>query len=333
MRYLFLLWAIWGWAGTVGGQDLHFSQFSRNPTNLNPAMAGAFRGDVRATGMVRSQWQAVPVPYFTTTLLGDAKVRDFGTGILGAGLQLDYDRAGDGELSWLRVGTAVAYTQQLTDRVFLSGGAQATYAQRRFDPTGLTFAEQFNGDVFEPGRLGESFAVTQAGTVSLSGGLNLHVQVPRTRTKLDFGAAGFHVNRPDFSFQTVGATVAWQPRLNGYALGVYEMQPQLDLVGQALYQRQISYQELLVGGGLRYHLRTAPDQELSVQLTVSHRLQDALIPAVEVRYRMFTGGVSYDFNVSEFAVATGGRGGPELFFQYILTRVQPPVGLKTCPIF
>ena len=328
-----ILLLLLGLSGLLSAQDLHFSQFNRNPTNLNPALVGAFRGDVRATAMVRSQWEAVPVPYFTTTLLGDAKVKDFGTGILGGGVQLDYDRAGDGDLSWLRVGLSGAYTQQLSDRMFLSAGAQVTLAQRRVDLTALTFGEQFNGDVFDPNRIGESGAGYSAGAASVSAGLNWHVQLPRTRTKLDVGAAGYHLNAPAFNFNAGFTPVGWQPRLSSYLLGVYELNERVDLVGQALYQRQTTYQETLAGSGVRYHLRSGPDRELSVQLTLSHRLNDAVIPALEVRHRMYTGGLSYDINVSGFKRATGGRGGPEFFFQYLLTRVKPPAGLKTCPIF
>ena len=320
--------------GPAEAQDLHFSQFNRNPSHLSPAMVGAFRGDVRATTMVRSQWTAVPVPYFTTTLLGDAKIKDFGDGILGGGLQIDYDRAGDGNLSWLRLGASAGYTRQLSDQLFLSAGGQLLYLQRSVDAAQLTFANQFNGDVFEPDTPGELVGTLASGAVSGSAGLNVHVQLPRTRTKYDMGAAAFHLNAPTTDFE-FGNPIrgSWQPRFNLYGLAVYELNDRVDLVGQAIHQRQSSYQETLVASGVRYHLETAADQETSLQLTLGHRLNDAVIPAVEMRYRMFTGGVSYDINVSGFERATGGRGGPELFFQYILTRVKPPTGLKTCPIF
>ena len=333
MRY-FIFWIAWLIPGLLPAQDLHFSQFNRNPSQLNPALVGAFRGDVRASTMLRSQWSAVPVPYLTTTLLGDAKIKDFGDGVLGGGVQIDYDRAGDGHLSWLRLGASVGYTRQLSDALFLSAGGQLLFLQRSVDASRLTFAEQFNGDVFDPTRPGELAGKLSAAAVSGSAGLNLHVQRSGTRTKFDFGAAAFHLNTPTTSFPFEGpASADWPLRLNGYGLVVYQLTDRLDFVGQALYQRQRSYQEALASGGVRYHLRTDPDQELSLQLTIGHRIRDAVIPAVELRHRMFTGGVSYDINVSGFDRATGGRGGPELFFLYILTRVKPPTGLKTCPIF
>ena len=70
-----------------------------------------------------------------------------------------------------------------------------------------------------------------------------------------------------------------------------------------------------------------------MQAGVSFRFGDAIIPTTAVQYRNWTAGFSYDVNTSEFQVATGQRGGPELFVQYILWKVQPPPEFKACPIF
>ena len=324
---VFVSWSLSAW-----GQDLHFSQFNRNPFLLNPAMAGAFDGDWRAAGMVRSQWGSVPVPYLTTTLLTDAKLKDFGNGILGGGLSIDYDRAGDADLSHLRVGLTAAYTRQLSDQWFLSGGLQGTMVQRAFEADQLTFAEQYNGDIFDPTLPGESFVQQQATALTVAGGLNLHFQLPDRRTKVDLGAGAFNLNQPVYQFTAVDAP-ATGARYSGYALAAVQVAERLDLVAQVLYSTQTSYREGLGGGGIRYHLNTTPDQETSLQLTGSYRLGDAVIPALELRYRMWLAGVSYDINTSSLNRATSGRGGPEFFVQYILTRVKPPTGLKVCPIF
>ncbi|MBK8556789.1 MAG: type IX secretion system membrane protein PorP/SprF [Lewinellaceae bacterium] len=44
-------------------QDLHYSQPQINPLHFNPAQTGVFRGDWRVSGLYRSQWESVPVPY------------------------------------------------------------------------------------------------------------------------------------------------------------------------------------------------------------------------------------------------------------------------------
>ena len=43
----------------VNAQDPHFSQFYASPLLLNPALTGAFPGNVRASGSYREQWPSI----------------------------------------------------------------------------------------------------------------------------------------------------------------------------------------------------------------------------------------------------------------------------------
>ena len=52
-------------------QDIHYSQFHNAPFNINPALTGISRGDIRVMGNFRSQWRSVPVDYTTYTLAAD----------------------------------------------------------------------------------------------------------------------------------------------------------------------------------------------------------------------------------------------------------------------
>ena len=46
-------------------QDPIFSQFYSTPMQINPALTGLFKGDLRFIGNYRSQWNKVPVNYMT----------------------------------------------------------------------------------------------------------------------------------------------------------------------------------------------------------------------------------------------------------------------------
>ncbi len=48
-------------------QDIHYSQFHNAPFNINPALTGVSRGDIRVMGNFRTQWQSVPLDYLTYT--------------------------------------------------------------------------------------------------------------------------------------------------------------------------------------------------------------------------------------------------------------------------
>ncbi|RYE18143.1 MAG: type IX secretion system membrane protein PorP/SprF, partial [Sphingobacteriales bacterium] len=47
------------------GQDINFSQFYEIPLLRNPALAGLYSGDFRATAAFRSQWGSVSTPFQT----------------------------------------------------------------------------------------------------------------------------------------------------------------------------------------------------------------------------------------------------------------------------
>ncbi len=319
----------------LGAQDIHFSQFAYNPLHLNPALAGAFRGDMRFSAQYRSQWKSVPVPYLTFSAAYDQKLLAglLPDGVLGVGAIFNFDRAGDADLRQTQLGLNASYTQQLSDFWFLGGGFQVLLNQKAVSPQQLTFGEQWTGDLFDPtAPVTENFANTSIGLFSASAGVNLHFQLDDDRTKVDIGAAGYHLNEPQSSF--LGADdVPFPLKINGYALANVRVHPKTDALFQALYSTQGPYRELVALIGGRYYLNAAPGQELALGLTLGMRWKDALIPGIELQYLAWRVGVSYDINLSDFEVATFKRGGPEVSVQYIFTRVQPPDTFKACPIF
>ena len=109
-------------ATTVYGQDLHFSQFYLNPATITPAAPAMERGDMRAAGLYRSQWQSVPVAYETFSGSFDYTAARSGGSLLRLGLQLQQDKAGDGGLEWLQAGLNAAVGRQISARHRLGAG-------------------------------------------------------------------------------------------------------------------------------------------------------------------------------------------------------------------
>ena len=108
-------------AASISAQDIHFSQFYNSPLNINPALAGVFKEDIRFIGNYRSQWQSVPVPYLTFSGAYDQKFLNFklGNGFFAGGLIFNIDKAGYSELSISQLSLAGSYTLQLNDLNFL----------------------------------------------------------------------------------------------------------------------------------------------------------------------------------------------------------------------
>jgi len=131
-------------------QDIHFTQFWNVPLYHNSALTGVYGGDMRMVANYRSQWASVPVPYSTFHGSFEQKIpiERLGNNVLGGGIILNHDQAGDSKLSRTNITLSSAYTRQLSEKHFLSGGLQIGIAQRRFQTDDLTFDNQFNGDIF-----------------------------------------------------------------------------------------------------------------------------------------------------------------------------------------
>ena len=120
-------------------QDIHYSQFGRSPLNINPALTGLFKGDLRFIGNYRSQWNKVPVNYMTFSGGVEQKFinSNLKNSLFSAGIYINHDEAGDLELSNTNVTLSGSFTRRLAEKHFLTAGIQFGGAQRRFDATRL----------------------------------------------------------------------------------------------------------------------------------------------------------------------------------------------------
>ena len=330
---------------SLSAQDIHFSQFGNSPLNLSPGLAGVFGGDMRFVGNYRSQYRSVPVPY--TTFSGSVENKIYWTKgkydrFITGSLMLNYDRQGSLHLTSIQVGIPISVTMPLAKNKFLTVGVTPAFGQRAFDTDRLTFDAQWIDCVFDPAadaREDQLFQSTNLKYFDLSAGVNLRLQSEAKRNRLDVGGGMHHINRPDHDFWSADLTnpgnVKLYNKLSFYAMGLLQLSGNFDLVGQGLYQTQGGYKEVVYGGALRLHLNQNPYKELALQVGVDyrHRYQDALIPHVEVLWRTWTLGFTYDLNIwSDVNIVTNRRGGPEVALIYRLYKVKPLSKFKTCPI-
>jgi type IX secretion system PorP/SprF family membrane protein len=325
----------------ISAQDIHFSQSGNSPLNLSPAQAGVFGGDMRFVGNYRNQWRSVPVPYLTFSGSVEnkfyhkkGKYDRYFTG----SLMLDYDRQGFVKLTSLQVGIPISYTAPIINKNnFLTIGVTPMFGQRSFNTSKWTTDKQWDGCFYNSGldpQEDQLLGNTNLKYFDISGGVNYRTQSSVKRHKMDVGVAMHHINRPDHNFFTTTTDYKLASKFTVYALGVLQVANNIDLVGHGLFQKQGTYKEIVSGIGGRFHLNKKEYQELALQVGMDfrHRYTDALIPHVEVHYRTWQMGLSYDINTSDFKAATNNRGGPELSLIYRLYRVKPLPFFKTCPI-
>ena len=316
-------------------QDIHYSQFGRSPLNINPALTGLFKGDLRFIGNYRSQWNKVPVNYMTFSGGFDQKFinTNLKNSLFSAGIYFNHDEAGDLELSNTGINISGSFTRRLFKNHYLTAGVQVGGNQHRFDVSKLQLDSQYDGEGFNP-NLGtnETFENTSKLYADFSGGFNYRFQNFEKRMKIDIGVAVYHFNTPNKSFFVNGESNLPE-RWSVYGMTSFGIGKRVDVGVQAIGQFQGPHQEILIGGVGKFHLNQQRDEELAFGLGLSYRLDDAWVPSMVIDYRMWSFGFSYDVNSSPFRVASYRRGGPELSLIYIFSKVRPPKEFEICPLF
>ncbi len=336
-------------SGTSSAQDFHYSQFYNAPLHLNPALTGIFRGDIRAMGNYKSQWTDVPVDYKTVTLAVDKKFMKVSSddGFFSGGVAFNYDRAGDSKLTWANLDLNLSYTKVFSPKVIVSVGGKAALIQRSFDQGNLRYNNQFDearGE-YNPVLSSEEAFNTEGHLFPDFGlGINVRLQPKQTdelidrnnrRTKLDLGVALHHLFAPDQAFYD-NIAVPLERRLSPYITGTVQVLPIVDVVGAITYQNQGSfYDELVMMLGGKVWVKNTLGKRISLMAGMGLRrdkIQDAYWPTFEVSYNNLNVGLNYDFNTSQFDIATENKGGMELSVRYIISKVRPLPEFKVCPL-
>ncbi|MFZ1678816.1 MAG: PorP/SprF family type IX secretion system membrane protein [Saprospiraceae bacterium] len=318
----------------ISAQDIHLSQYHFDRLMVNPALTGIFNGDKQVSLIHKQQYFSVPVNYLTFSGSYDMKFRKSQNpkSFFSAGALFNYDKAGDGDLSWLNLNVMGSYTMALTKSFFVGLGGYVGGGQRSFDEVGLKWDEQWDGGSYNPNLpSGEHFDNTSFFWLDLGGGVNLRLQ-GKDRTKIDLGVGAYHLNQPGFSFYDA-SNIKLPYRLTYSAMGVLKLGSRLDIFGNGLYQSQGPYEETVFGGGLIIHISNKKAREVELHLGIADRLDDALIPMAAIGYDGWKAGFSYDVNTSPFKTATNKYGGPEFFVNYTFKKLWPLEQTRVCSIF
>lgn len=318
-------------------QDIHHSQFYTSPINVNPALTGVFNGDVRAGVNFRNQWFVDElVDYLTMTGMIDKRFypKKWTTkGMWSGGLLFNYDRAGDSKLNLAHLALSVSYAYPLSKNHILSIGLMGGGSQRRFNQEKLSWNEQYVGGVFNPSNpTGENFSNTSNAFFDLSAGLNYRWQ-KSSRTNIDIGVAGFHLNTPEQKFFSQTQKAHLPIRFNVSIMPSIKIVRHFDLLVHAMFQNQNPYSEFITGAYGKFYVSTKRGKEFALMLGAAGRLKDSFIPKLAAQWNNWYGGISYDMNTSPFKIATRRRGGPEFSLIYIFVKARPLSQLRACPIF
>ena len=321
-------------------QDIHLSQFYETPILRNPALIGIFNGDVRVQAVYRNQWNSVTVPYQTGTVSGEIKFpvgrsNDYVT----TGLQLTYDRAGTSKLQSTQIFPAINYHKSLNEdkSSFLSLGFMGGLVQRQFDPTNMTFNNQYTSGRFDPAApTGEEGKLAFKGYSYLDAGVGLsYNSVIGEDVNYFIGAGFFHFNRAKISFYR-DQNIELQPKLTFNAGITIPVDERVKVIAHYNQLHQGTYSEYIGGALIGYGLM---DQGLESTRAIYGglflRWNDAIIPTIKIDMDKYEIAMSYDTNISKLRTASQTFGGFEisLVFKGFLNSRNSTLESVNCPRF
>lgn len=320
----------------ANAQDTHYSQWYNSSLNLNSATAGLIEtGDYRFSGNFKNQWQSIPVPYNTSTLAVDAKLKKqyLKQDAAGVGILMNYDKSGNAQFKTLQVLLNGAYHKCVSSdsTSFISIGIQPGFANKALDYNKLSYDNQYNGDNYDPSSSnGESLPASQLNYFELGTGLNFYKKL-NNRNSFNLGFSAQHLTNPRQSFfKNTG--VRLDKKFINYASITLKAAARLDLTGALMYARQGKYQELIPGLTGKYLLNPVNGKPAALYLRTLFRGKDAMVFTTGFDYFDFHFEMSYDTNISGLIPASNYRGGFEISLIYIIRKNIPFVAKKrVCP--
>lgn len=317
-------------------QDIHFSQFNNSPLNLNPALTGNFDNSNRVILNNRSQWKSITIPYKTFSFSFDKKInfKFINNSFIGVGVLFNTDKAGDGDFGTNQIKIPLSFNKILKSdsTLILSIGENIAFNQNSLNFQAFYFGSQFNGNKYDPNSSTNEIPVdANISYFDFSLGVNLYQKL-NNKIFINYGFAYNHLNQPKQSFNNI-AEVRLDSKINIYSNASIYLNNNFDALPNIAYFNQGKYNELDLGGFLKY--KTHNINVSAVYFGGFLRFKDAIIINMQVDYKDFAFGVSYDINVSSLKIASNGYGGLELSLIYIFGRtnnINIP-NIKQCPVF
>jgi Bacteroidetes-specific putative membrane protein len=329
-------------------QDIHLSHIHASPTILNPALTGLFNGgDIRFIANARSQWQTVTNAYKTIAGSMDMKLMNLrDRSIVGAGLQVYSDRAGDLGFSKTSAALSFSILKSLDQRgsSFVGFGMKAAYVSYGLDYTKMIGFDE------EP--LVLSGAPDRFGFLDVTAGIS-YAYTFDPFNSIYFGISAFHLNNPNTSFYN---RLEGQENSDFYQYdrlyrklvfhggGNVRLAKYITALPSFIFMDQGPHREINFGSFIKF-MKSASfkKSENAFYIGLWGRWYfekdisgtDALIAAIRADIKKTSFTFSFDINVSSLSRASYALGGPELSIIHIigLPNDRHRSSKVKCPVF
>jgi type IX secretion system PorP/SprF family membrane protein len=326
---------------TTAAQDFHLSQYDAAPLNINPAMTGMYRGNLRIHGHYRTQWSSLASKPFQTGLISV----DLPWKKISVGLQIANFRAGMGNYNVFSPMLSVAYDHKLDKKNFhhISIGVQGGGFQKSINMNKLYFETQFTpygGGGFDQGLSNqESLANNALFIPDVNAGIMYYYGKENALINPFIGASLLHINQPKESFFSQQNRLPMHLIIHaGTKVNINE---KIQLLPKFFWMGQKKAREITAAVHMHYYLKHedaylifGPTYRLSGTLSKSKQIypteSDAAIIEGGLALGRFVYRLSYDINTSTLRTFSNGRGALELSVTYINRKINPNP-IKTCP--
>ena len=309
-------------------QDVHFSYYQFAPTVINPALTGAFYGNIRVTAITRGQWYNVGPAgagndgYTPTSILVDGNLpfafRKQDWISFGVNLVMEGSTAGVNDLRRSFNGLSAAYHFVLSEKkqsVLTAGIKYGKY----------TMTNSVSPDATTPNSLAMGIPITDdqdynaffqnadMGNVSDDAndwnfGLMLTTPVGKN-ADMRIGVSADHLLQP--TLRASGTTQnptnvnsRLDRRINAFVQYYTDLSPKITLNPSFVYQSMGSANNILINGLIGF--TPNPDKDITLNLGMGVRLADNMdVPFYAgVDYKDWRVGFAFDTNVSGLTQAT-----------------------------
>lgn len=318
-------------------QDIHFSQFSIAPWQINPAQTGLFQGNYRFALQHRQQYKTVPVPYITSSAAGDFQrpLKKHKGVLWTGGIIINNDQAGDAHYRQTQILPSLGIIKKMgSDSVdFISFALRPGWIFTGVDPGLMTFESQYNGEGFDPGLSnGENFSANRFSAPDFSLGFAWN-HIVNERNQINTGISWMNFIKPRDGY--LQGKNQWRSRRINLQTGlIRSLNSKMDLLPELMIQFQNKYYEAVPGVRVRYWIPDGKGSFYGIYAGLHYRLRDAILLSAQMDYGPWRGGVSYDITMSSLRAANNRRGGFEVHLIYILKKLSlPKSDRKICPVY
>jgi type IX secretion system PorP/SprF family membrane protein len=279
-------------------QDPHFSQYYASQATVNPAATGMFTGDMKISGLYRQQWPQYGNAFVSGTMALEWKPKGFkdqeNPNRLAFGGMILYDKTPDEVLKSQHAAAMIAYHKALDENGNnrLGLGFMAVYNQKTLDASQLTFASQFQSGGFSSGG-SELIASRKTSSFDINTGLLYSYE---DEDKLIYGGVSvYHLLQPKEYFLQQDEMMDFLPRRWNFHGGFNIRSDEFQLATSVLWMRQQHVNELLIGGMIGVPF----GEDGNILYAGSwYRMNESLIPTINLQWKTMNLGLSYDANVS-----------------------------------